>query len=104
MNPFNLNIPQVPFDGGCKKCHGSGCMMTKKGQNVPCRRCYRRQGICRFCYGTQTNFMQNKPCKKCQGGRKGGKKKGHGKKQWGNNNFAVGSGLPVGEGFTSISD
>ena len=48
--------------------------------------------------------MLNKPCKKCRGGKKDGKKKGHGKKQWENNNFAVGSELPVGEGFISSSD
>ena len=48
--------------------------------------------------------MLNKPCKKCRGGKKDGKKKGHGKKQWENNNFAVGSELPVEEGFISSSD
>ena len=86
-----MNIPQIPFDGSCKKCHGSGTMTNRKGMTLPCRRCYRRQGMCRFCYGTGTNYIKNKPCKKCQGGKKGGKKKGHGKK-WGNQ-YAVGGGF-----------
>lgn len=72
-------------------------MTTLKGHTIPCRRCYRRQGFCRFCFGTGTNYLKNKPCKRCTGGRKGGKKKGHGK-QWGGGNY-----YGVGGGFTSSS-
>ena len=98
QNPFNMNIPQIPFTASCKKCHGTGITyLKKKKMNIPCRRCYRRQGYCRKCYGTGYNYIKNKPCKKCKGGRKGGSKKGKGK-QWGNTNFYA-----VGGGFTSSS-
>eukprot|EP00919_Chromeraceae_sp_WS-2016_P008296 GHVR01019600.1.p1 GENE.GHVR01019600.1~~GHVR01019600.1.p1 ORF type:complete len:173 (+),score=18.02 GHVR01019600.1:39-557(+) len=92
-NQHGLNLPQINFDSGCKKCHGCGSVVNKKGLKMPCKRCYRRNGFCRFCYGTGTNFNKNKPCKKCHGGKKGGKHKEKG---------LMGK-LQVGGGYTSSS-
>ena len=72
-NPNNSYIPPIVFQPQCKKCHGSGCMV-KRGNTIPCRVCYRRNQICPKCYGSGINYLQNKPCKKCQGGRWGRKK------------------------------
>ena len=60
-NPFGLNIPQISFVTGCRKCNGSG-VINRKGKQIPCRKCYRTQGHCVKCYGTGVNFMRNKPC------------------------------------------
>jgi DnaJ-class molecular chaperone len=67
-NPNNIMIPPIMFQVGCKKCHGSGTV-HKRGVMIPCRVCYRKNQICPKCYGSGFNFFNNKPCKKCQGGR-----------------------------------
>ncbi len=74
FNPNNSYIPPINFQPGCKKCHGSGSI-TKHGNMIPCRLCYKRNQICPKCYGSGINYFKNKPCK-CQGGR-WGKRKGH---------------------------
>jgi DnaJ-class molecular chaperone len=66
-------LPVIQFNPKCRKCHGYGVAMSRKGQLMPCVRCYRRNGYCRKCYGTGTNYNKNKPCKKCHHG----KMKGH---------------------------
>lgn len=61
-----MSLPQVSFIGGCRKCNGSG-IITRRGRQIPCRKCYRHHGFCVKCYGTGVNFMRNKHCHKCHG-------------------------------------
>jgi hypothetical protein len=70
-NPYGLSIPVIAFDPNCKKCHGSGTAKSRfSGTPLPCPRCYTRQGYCKKCYGTGTNYRKNKPCTKCQAGKR----------------------------------
>ena len=73
QNANNVYIPPIQFNGGCKKCHGTGTM-NRKGMPIPCRNCYRKKGICPKCYGGGVNYFNGKPCKKCQKGKWGRKK------------------------------
>jgi len=74
QNKHDCYIPPIQFQGGCRKCHGSGTM-NRHGMPIPCRNCYRKQGICPKCFGGGRNYFNGRPCKRCQGGqwqRRGG--------------------------------
>lgn len=62
-------LPQIQFNPICRKCHGAGQSVSKRGGIRPCARCYRRAGYCRKCYGTGINYRRGKPCKKCVKGK-----------------------------------
>ena len=36
QNQNHIQVPPIQFNGGCKKCHGTG-KMNRKGQPIPCR-------------------------------------------------------------------
>jgi len=86
INPNNFIVPPIMFVPNCNKCHGQG-IMHKKGMNIPCRKCYRKNGICPRCYGSGIKYINKKPCKcnkgaffKNQGhGHSHGHGHGHGK-------------------------
>ena len=70
-NPHGLSIPVITFDPTCKKCHGSGVSKSRfTGTPLPCTRCYTRHGYCKKCYGTGTHYRKNKPCSKCEAGKR----------------------------------
>ena len=68
QNQHNVYVPPIQFNGGCRKCNGTG-MISRKATQMPCRRCYKKQGICPKCFGGGINYFNGKPCRKCQGGR-----------------------------------
>lgn len=70
-NPYNLSVPLIKYDPTCRKCHGTGVSTSRfSGTAVPCTRCYTRHGYCKKCYGNGINFRKNKPCTKCDKGKK----------------------------------
>ena len=74
QNKHDCYIPPIQFQGGCRKCNGSGTM-NRRGMPIPCRNCYRKRGICPKCFGGGRNYFNGRPCKKCQAGqwqRRGG--------------------------------
>ena len=70
-NPYGLSVPLITFDTNCRKCHGTGVAKSRfSGTPLPCPRCYTRHGYCKKCYGNGVNYRKNKPCNKCQAGKR----------------------------------
>ena len=97
QNKHDVYVPPIQFRGGCSKCHGTGTM-NRRGMPIPCRNCYRKQGICPKCFGGGTNYFNGRPCRKCQGGhwqRRGGHRSSSSSSssddnQWGGNHGGFG--------------
>lgn len=64
-----MNVPSIQANPKCRKCHGTSIAVSRKGQTMPCARCYSRNGYCKKCFGTGYNYRKNKPCKKCHNGK-----------------------------------
>lgn len=70
-NKYHRKIPVITFDPTCKKCHGTGTKMSTFSKTpLPCPSCYVRHGYCKKCYGNGMNFRKDKPCNKCDKGRR----------------------------------
>ena len=67
-NSHNIYIPPIQFNMKCRKCKGTG-VSKRRGMFVPCRRCYKKMGICPKCYGGGINYLKGKPCRRCQKGK-----------------------------------
>lgn len=66
-NPYGRNIPIIPFDAGCAKCHGSGIHKSSFSRTpLPCVACYERQGYCKKCLGTGLHYRKDAVCTACR--------------------------------------